>query len=126
MRFLADENVSRLVVAQLRAAGFDVASVRETRPGASDKDVLDEADSDDRVLITEDRDFGELVVRQRLKVRGIILLELDRVSNAAEAELVAEIVRIHGSKLTGNLLGVEPTRVRVRPCRGKLKNSRET
>jgi predicted nuclease of predicted toxin-antitoxin system len=121
-RFLADENVSRLVVERLRAAGFDVASVRETTPGASDKDILDAADSDDRVLITEDRDFGELVVRQRLKVRGVILLELDRLPSAAEAELVAEIVRIHESKLTGNLLVVEPARVRVRPCRGKLEN----
>ena len=95
MRFLADENISRLVVERLRAAGFDVSSVRETRPGASDKDVLDEAGSDDRVLITEDRDFGELVVRQRLKVRGMILLELDRAPSATEAELVAEIVRVH-------------------------------
>jgi predicted nuclease of predicted toxin-antitoxin system len=115
IRFLADENVSRLVVERLRAAGFDVASVRETRPGAPDKDVLDEADSDDRVLVTEDRDFGELVVRQRLKVRGVILLELDRLTSAAEAELVAEIVRIHASKLTGNLLVIEPARVRIRP-----------
>jgi predicted nuclease of predicted toxin-antitoxin system len=115
MRFLADENVSRLVVERLRAAGFDVASVRETRPGASDKDVLDETNSDDRVLITEDRDFGELVVRQRLRVRGIILLERDRLPGAAEAERVAEIVRIHASKLTGHLLVVEPARIRVRP-----------
>jgi predicted nuclease of predicted toxin-antitoxin system len=115
MRLLADENVSRLVVELLRAAGYDVASVRETRPGASDKDVLDEADSSDRVLLTEDRDFGELVVRQRLKVRGIILLELDRLPIAAEAELVAQIVRTHASKLTGNLLVVEPARVRMRP-----------
>ena len=114
-RFLADENVSRLVVERLRAAGFDVVSVRETRPGASDKDVLGEAASDDRVLITEDRDFGELVIRQRLKVRGVILPELDRVPSAAEAELVVEVVRIHASKLTGNLLVLEPARVRVRP-----------
>jgi predicted nuclease of predicted toxin-antitoxin system len=115
IRFLADENVSRLVIERLRAAGFDVESVRETRPGAPDKDILDAADSDNRVLVTEDRDFGELVIRQRLKVRGIILLELDRVTSAAEAELVAEVVRIHASKLTGNLLVVEPARVRVRP-----------
>jgi hypothetical protein len=38
-RFLADENVSRLVVERLRAAGFDVASARETTPGAPDKDI---------------------------------------------------------------------------------------
>jgi predicted nuclease of predicted toxin-antitoxin system len=115
MRFLADENVSRLVVERLRAGGFDVASVRETAPGAPDKDILDAADSDDRVLVTEDRDFGELVVRQRLKVRGVILLELDRLPSAAEAQLVVDVVRVHGSKLTGNLVVVEPARVRVRP-----------
>jgi predicted nuclease of predicted toxin-antitoxin system len=115
MRFLADENVSRLVIERLRAAGFDVASVRETRSGASDKEVLDAANSEDCILVTEDRDLGELVVRQRLGVRGIILLELDRLSNAAEAELVAETVRIHASKLTGNLVVIEPARVRIRP-----------
>lgn len=67
------------------------------------------------VLVRKDRDLGELVICQRLKVRGIILLELDRMESAAESELVAEIVRIHASKLTGNLLVVEPARVRVRP-----------
>jgi len=49
-----------------------VASVRETRSGASDKEVPDAANSEDCILVTEDRDLGELVVRQRLGVRGII------------------------------------------------------
>jgi len=84
MRFLADENVARLVIERLRAGGFEVISVTETRSGAPDRDVLDAADAEDCILITEDRDFGELVVRQRLGVRGMILLELDRLSNAAE------------------------------------------
>src|SRR5205085_10673805 len=84
MRFLADENVARLVIERLRAGGFEVISVTETRSGAPDRDVLDAADTEDCILITEDRDFGELVVRQRLGVRDMILLELDRLSNAAE------------------------------------------
>ena len=54
-------------------------------------------------------------IRQRLGVRGIILLELDHLSNVAEADLVAEIVSIHADKLLGNLLVVEPGRIRVRP-----------
>lgn len=124
MRFLADENVSRLVIERLRAAGFDVASIREMRPGASDKEVLNTANNEDRVLVTEDRDLGELVVRQRLGVRGILLLELDRLSNAAEAELVAEIVRLHAGKFVGNLLVIEPARVRVRPLPRSLYSSR--
>jgi predicted nuclease of predicted toxin-antitoxin system len=93
MRFPADENVSHLVIERLRTAGFDVMSIGEARSGATDREVPDAAESEGRILVTEDRDFGELVVRQRLRVRGIILLELDRLSNAAEAELVAETVR---------------------------------
>jgi predicted nuclease of predicted toxin-antitoxin system len=66
MRFLADENVSRLVIERLRASGFEVLSIREARSGAPDKDVLAAAHAEKCILITEDRDYGELVVRQRL------------------------------------------------------------
>jgi uncharacterized protein with PIN domain len=52
MRFLADENISRLVVERLRVSGFDVSSVAATSPGASDNDVLATASSEDRILIT--------------------------------------------------------------------------
>lgn len=114
MRFLADENISRLVVERLLAAGFDVASVAATNPGASDNDVLAVASAEGRILITEDRDFRELVVRQRLGVHGLALLELDRLSNPAEADLVSAVVAANESKLAGNLV-VEPGRVRVRP-----------
>ena len=70
MRFLADENVSRLVIERLRAGGFDVASVGDMTPGAQDNDVLRAADIEGRILIREDHEFGELVIRQRLAVRG--------------------------------------------------------
>ena len=68
-----------------------------------------------RVVSTEDRDFGELVIRQRLGVRGVVLLELDRLSNLAEADLVATVVSANAEKLPGNWLVIEPARVRVRP-----------
>jgi predicted nuclease of predicted toxin-antitoxin system len=115
MRLLADENVSRLVVARLRNAGFDVMSIAETRSGASDYDILAAASSKGRVLITEDRDFGEMVVRKRLRVHGVVLMELDRLSNAAEADRVATVVSSNAEKLAGNLIVIEPGRVRVRP-----------
>jgi predicted nuclease of predicted toxin-antitoxin system len=117
MRFLADENVSRQVVESLRSAGFDVVSVSATIAGVPDDAVLAAADVEGRILITEDRDFGEMVVRQRLGARGIVLLELDRLSNATEAALVTTVVTTHGDKLAGNLLVIEPGRVRVRPLR---------
>jgi predicted nuclease of predicted toxin-antitoxin system len=65
MRFLADENVSRLVVQRLRNSGFDLTSIAETSTGVADDDVLATAANEDRIVITEDHDFGEMVGRQR-------------------------------------------------------------
>lgn len=115
MRFLADENVAQTVLDVLRRRGFDVVSIGETQAGVADREVLDRANTDGCILITEDRDFGELVIRQRLGVRGIVLLELDRLSNAAEAAMVAEVISLHDEKLPGNLVVIEPGRIRVRP-----------
>src|SRR6185369_5740121 len=114
MRFLADENVSRLVVERLRADGVDVISVGERSPGLSDEAVLALANAEGCILITEDRDLGELVVRQQRDACGVILLELDRLSNAAEADLVARVVSGRADRLTGNLIVVEPGQIRVR------------
>jgi predicted nuclease of predicted toxin-antitoxin system len=75
------------------------------------------ADAEDCILITEDQDFGELVIRQRFGVRGLILLELDPLSNAAEADAIVDVVSTHADKIFGNLIVIEPGRVRVRPLR---------
>ena len=115
MRFLADENVTRLVIERLRDGGHDVISIAETRSGAADEDVLNTANVDGRILITEDRDFGEMVIRQRLGLHGVILLELDRFSNAMEADTVTGVVAAHADRLFGNLVVIEPGRIRVRP-----------
>jgi predicted nuclease of predicted toxin-antitoxin system len=115
MRFLVDENVSHAVIKRLRSDGFDVASVGETLAGARDSDILKVSAAEGRILITEDRDFGEMVVRQQLGTGGVILLELDRLSNAAEADRVAEVVSTVADRLSGRLVVIEPARIRIRP-----------
>jgi predicted nuclease of predicted toxin-antitoxin system len=102
-------------VARLRTAGHDVVTVAETAAGASDEQVLAIAVADQHVLVTEDRDFGELVVRQRMPVGGVVLPELDPVSNEALAVRVAEVVFTQAVKLSGSLVVIEPGRVRIRP-----------
>src|SRR5829696_4271207 len=115
MRFLADENVSRLVVERLRTDGHDVVAVAQSGRGISDKRVVEMANAEGRILITEDRDFGELVVRQRLGIAGVMLLELDRLTNSGEADRVGTVVSAHADKLVGNLVVVDPARLRLRP-----------
>src|SRR5688500_3200160 len=73
--FLANENVPRDAVIAARGAGFDVAWVHEIAPGASDLVVLALARQEQRVVVTLDKDFGELAFRQGASAAcGIILL----------------------------------------------------
>ena len=66
MRFLADESCDFRVVQALREAGHDVRAVVEENPGATDHQVIEQSAAEERLLLTEDRDFGQLVYRCRV------------------------------------------------------------
>ena len=118
MRFIADENISNHIISRLRFEGHDVVSIAQSHSGISDEKVLQIAQESDCFLLTEDHDFGELVVRQRRSVRGLILLELDRLSAIAEVEKVVAVIKEHSDRLEGHFVVIEPTRVRLRPLKG--------
>lgn len=76
-RLLANENIATSVVKALRDAGFDVLYARESMRGAQDTEVLERAVTEGRVLVTHDKDFGDLAVRQGLPATsGVILVRL--------------------------------------------------
>src|ERR1700740_81230 len=75
MRFLADENFPGPAVTALEAAGHDVIWVKVAKPGASDTDVLAWAMREERVLLTFDKDFGELASQSAPSPKiGVVLL----------------------------------------------------
>jgi len=75
--FLANENFPAATVAWLRRQGHDVLHAAETRVGASDAELLSAANDDGRIVLTFDRDFGELVFHQRKSPAcGIVLFRL--------------------------------------------------
>lgn len=74
LQFLADESCDFIVVRALREAGFDVTAIAELTPRAGDPIVLDMALNGQRIVLTEDKDFGQLVVAQRLPSAGVILI----------------------------------------------------
>ena len=77
MRLLADENIPGDAIAALRAAGHDVVWVRTDGPGSTDRDILARAQREDRIVLTFDKDFGELAWRARLPAAcGVVLLRL--------------------------------------------------
>lgn len=114
MRFLADENVPGNVVSSLRNAGHDVVWVRADMPGCSDQDVLTRAESEARIVLTFDKDFGELAWRAALPAAcGIILFRLGMPAVAEVGERLASIVGGRDD-WAGHFSVVEPGRVRMR------------
>ena len=82
MRWLVDECVDAALVALLRESGHDAVYVSDVAPRATDVEVMIRADRDSRLLLTEDKDFGDLVFRQARPVPGIVLLRIDLARRA--------------------------------------------
>ncbi|GAC1302830.1 MAG: hypothetical protein NVSMB14_11730 [Isosphaeraceae bacterium] len=115
MKLLADESVEGIVVERLRQEGHDVDYIAELTPGISDDEVLKRAVESSALLLTGDRDFGELVFRQKLISNGILLIRLAGLSNAAKAETIVEVLRDHKLELTNAFCVVSRGSLRRRP-----------
>lgn len=114
MRFLADENLPGRLVAALRAAGHDVAWVRTDAPGSSDRQVLAMAAAEQRILVTFDKDFGELAGRASLPATGgVILLRVPLDRSPDFAARLASAIHAR-TDWAGHFAVIEPGRVRMR------------
>ncbi|RKY03373.1 hypothetical protein DRP77_06230 [Candidatus Poribacteria bacterium] len=116
MRFLADENFPLKSVFQLRKAGYDVKAIAEGFSGAKDKEVLSIAAEEKRILLTFDRDYGELIYRLESPVpEGVIFFRFTPSSPQEPADYVLALLRIPGLEVIGMFTVVERDRVRQRP-----------
>lgn len=115
MNLFADEGVERPVVERLRQDGHDVVYVAELAPSITDDDVLREANGRNAVLVTADKDFGELVFRQGAIHSGVVLLRLAGLANTIKSEIVAEVCRLREAELIGSFTVISPGQVRIRP-----------
>jgi len=85
VKLLADEGVDAAIVARLRADGHDIVYVAELSPGITDDAVLELANADERILMTTDKDFGELVFRLRRAMVGVRYINLTRFARRLSA-----------------------------------------
>ncbi len=86
MRFLVDENIPYSAVERLRGLGHDVVAVRDVMRGAPDEDVLARSRSEDRVLVTADKDFGEMIFARRDLAAGVLLVRSRTSRPAAKVD----------------------------------------
>ena len=115
MRFLADESCDASVVRALRAAGHDVTAIIETSRGATDPVVLELALAEQRVLLTRDKDFGELVFAARAPAGGVLLLRYPPSVRSSLPQAVLEVVAARPLDLPGSFVVIGPAGVRVTP-----------
>lgn len=114
MRFLLDENADIRLADFLREQGHEVATVVDDYPQRTlDRDLLALARQEGRILITNDLDFGDLVIRERLPHAGLILFRLRTVAIAMKRERLATVLRDHAGDL-GRFLVVTESTIRVR------------
>ena len=114
MQFLANENLPLDVVEALRNQGHDVTWIRTAAPGSQDPDILRSALAENRILLTFDKDFGDLAFDFGLPATsGIVLFRLQAISSAALANIVVAAIQSR-SDWAGNFSVVDPGRIRMR------------
>lgn len=115
LRFLVDVNVGQAVASWLQTEGYDALSVRDIDPRMDDRNVLALAVREGRVVITMDRDFGELVHHYGKGHAGVLLLRLGDAQSSEKVEAVRQIVQYHSDELVGHFCVYRGGRLRVRP-----------
>jgi predicted nuclease of predicted toxin-antitoxin system len=114
VRLVADEGVDKQIVERLRQDGHDVVYIAEFDPGVDDKLVLQTASDSGALLITADKDFGELVFRQHRINKGVVLLRLAGLPPQRKAEIVASCLEDHGQEMAAAFTVVSLTNLRIR------------
>lgn len=98
----------------LRAAVFDVTAIAEISPRAEDRTVIEMALREDRILLTEDKDFGRLVYAERVQSAGVILIRVPAHLRTDLPARVLQLVRERSDRLTHSFTVIGPRLVRIR------------
>lgn len=121
MRLLADENFPEKAVDALHLAGHDIVWIKTIAPGITDRDVLQLAQDERRILLTFDKDFGELAFRVGLpSLAGIILFRLKPMPPTEIARIAVVVVQSR-QDWHGHMSVVDERRIRMTPLRRRLR-----
>ena len=112
MRFIVDECTGPAVATWLRTQNYEVFSVFEQSRGMNDEEIIQKAASENWVLITNDKDFGDMVYRDGRLHRGVILLRLDDERSVSKIQIVSHLLKNHKNRLPDSFVVVTENQVR--------------
>jgi predicted nuclease of predicted toxin-antitoxin system len=114
MKFFVDENVSRRIAERLERDGHLIVYGQDVAHGAQDVDVLALALAQGAIVLTEDTDFGDLVMRQHRPSAGVLLLRLSGMARSQQPDYVAQTIAAHAATIAGSFTVVTRSPVRTR------------
>lgn len=115
LNFLVDVSAGLSVTIFLRSEGYDAISVQEINPRMKDEEIIRLAVRDKRIIVTMDKDFGELVYRCLMNHSGILLLRLDNEKSSEKQRILKYILQYHKSHLHENFCVFHNDKIRIRP-----------
>lgn len=113
MKILADENVSLVIVERLRKEGHHVQYIFESARGSIDIDILDRANQQGELLLTNDKDFGDLIFHQQRQSSGVILMRLEEMPFVERAEIVVDLIKEYQEELLHSFTVIAENKKRV-------------
>ena len=116
IQLLADENIPKETVDLLKRQGVDIISVAEFSYGLSDREILELAKTKGRIIITFDKDFGQIIFREKFKTKGLILL---RFIPESPQQIAMRIQQVLAAKIMIEkcVVTVKKDSVRVTPAK---------
>lgn len=114
MKFLVDVGVGKKVETILKEAGFDVLPMREVNTRAQDIEILRMAVEEKRLIVTIDKDFGELVFNSGRPHAGVLILRLENATGEQKAEIVKKIIDKFSDQIADNFCVYQDGRLRIK------------
>jgi predicted nuclease of predicted toxin-antitoxin system len=113
LKFLVDECVGLLVAHWLKENGFDTISIMAEMPGISDDEVLAKAFLENRILITSDKDFGDMIFKKKSAHHGIILLRIQSKIALSKIQVLENLLKNHSHELFDNFIVISDSGIRI-------------
>jgi predicted nuclease of predicted toxin-antitoxin system len=113
MKFLVDECIGPSVARWLSAQKHDVFSVYEEAKGSDDHRIIKKANDENRIIITGDKDFGELIFRREKTHKGVILLRLENQRTENKINKINNLLKQYSDKLKDNFIVVTENSIRI-------------
>lgn len=112
MRFIVDECTGPTVAKWLQSEGHETFSIFEKAQGIDDEEILIKAVAESWIVITNDKDFGEMIFRERRQHRGVVFLRLSDERTANKIAILKQLLDNHSKKLADQFVTVTETKVR--------------